>query len=53
MMERHGICVGLRPEHRAEYLELHAAVWPEVEETLRAANIVNFIIFLHDDMLFG
>jgi L-rhamnose mutarotase len=53
MMERHGICIGLRPEHRAEYLELHASIWPEVEQTLRAANIVNFTIFLHNDILFG
>ncbi len=44
-------CVRLRPEKRAEYLSLHAAVWPEVEQTLVAAGISNYSIFLLDDLL--
>ena len=52
-MERHGSCVRLRPERREEYLRLHAAVWPEVEQTLVAAGIRNYAIFLHDDLLFS
>ena len=50
-MERHAACVRLRPEKREEYLRLHADVWPEVEQTLVAAGIENYSIFLHDDLL--
>ncbi|WP_410813817.1 L-rhamnose mutarotase [Micromonospora sp. 067-2] len=52
-MQRHGMVIRLRPEHRETYLRLHSAVWPAVEATLREANIRNFTIFLHDDLLFG
>ena len=52
-VERHGSCVRLRPERREEYLRLHAAVWPDVEQTLVAAGIRNYAIFLHDDLLFS
>ena len=52
-VERHGSCIRLRPEKREEYLRLHAAVWPEVEQTLRAVGIRNYTIFLHDDLLFS
>ncbi len=52
-MERHASCVGLRPEQRERYLELHAQVWPEVESMLAAANIRNYTIFLRDDTLFS
>ncbi|MFY1702861.1 MULTISPECIES: L-rhamnose mutarotase [Micromonospora] len=52
-MQRYGAVIRLRPERRAEYLRLHAEVWPSVEQTLRAANIRNYTIFLHDDLLFG
>lgn len=51
--QRYGTLIRLRPERREEYLRLHAAVWPAVERTLREANIRNFTIFLHDDLLFG
>ncbi|QKV79925.1 L-rhamnose mutarotase [Amycolatopsis sp. Hca4] len=53
MAQRYGMLIRLRPEKREEYLRLHAAVWPSVEEMLRKANIRNFSIFLHDDLLFG
>jgi L-rhamnose mutarotase len=52
-MRRYASVIRLRPEHRTTYLELHAAVWPSVEETLRTANFRNYTIFLHDDLLFG
>jgi L-rhamnose mutarotase len=42
---------GLRPDRREEYLRLHAAVWPEVEERLRASHLSNYSIFLHGDLL--
>ncbi|WP_220183177.1 L-rhamnose mutarotase [Sphaerisporangium album] len=30
-IERHALVVGVRPERREEYLELHRNVWPQVE----------------------
>ncbi|WP_433220957.1 L-rhamnose mutarotase [Dactylosporangium sp. CS-047395] len=52
-MQRFAAVIRLRPEHRETYLDLHAAVWPGVEATLRAANFRNYTIFIHDDLLFG
>jgi L-rhamnose mutarotase len=52
-MQRFASVIRLRPEHRATYLELHAAVWPGVEQMLREANFRNYTIFLHGDLLFG
>lgn len=52
-VRRFGQVIGLRPERRAEYLALHAAVWPGVEATLRRAHVRNYTIFVHDDVLFG
>ena len=43
----------LRPEKEAEYRALHAAVWPEVLATLKAAGITNYSIFLQDGLLFS
>ena len=51
--QRFGMTIGLRPDKRDEYLALHAQVWPEVEAMLRAANMRNFSIFVHGDVLFG
>jgi L-rhamnose mutarotase len=45
--------IRLRPEHREEYLRLHRAVWPSVEDMIRRANIRNYTIFLHGDVLFS
>jgi L-rhamnose mutarotase len=50
---RYGNVIRLRPERREEYLSLHAAVWPAVEQALRDGNIQNYTIFLHGDLLFG
>jgi len=52
-MTRHGSVVRLRPEKEAEYVELHAAVWPEVLERLTASGIRNYSIFLRDGILFA
>lgn len=52
-MRRLAQTIRLRPERRAEYLELHRSVWPGVEAALRAANIRNYTIFLRDDVLFS
>jgi L-rhamnose mutarotase len=52
-MKRYGSLIRLRPEHREQYLALHASVWPEVERAIEAANIRNYTIFLCEDTLFG
>ena len=52
-MKRLAQTIRLLPEHRQEYLTLHAAVWPGVEAALRAANIRNYGIILRGDVLFG
>jgi L-rhamnose mutarotase len=52
-VQRHGSVIRLRPEHREEYLRLHRAVWPSVEDMIRRANIRNYTIFRHGDMLFS
>ena len=52
-MTRHGFVVGVRPEKREEYLELHRAVWPRVEQAMTEGNIRNYSIFIIDDVLFG
>ncbi|UZX05416.1 L-rhamnose mutarotase [Arthrobacter sp. CDRTa11] len=38
---------------RERYLELHAAVWPQVEATLTACNLTNYSIFIRDEILFA
>ena len=52
-MRRVASVIRLRPEKEAEYRALHADAWPGVLETLRAANITNYSIFLRDGMLFS
>jgi L-rhamnose mutarotase len=52
-MQRIAQVARLKPELREEYLALHREVWPAVENTLRAAHIRNYSIFLHGDMLFA
>ena len=44
---------GLKQNRIEEYKNLHAAVWPEVLETIRKCNIKNYSIFLKDDLLFS
>ena len=52
-VQRFASVIRLRPEKEAEYRRLHAAVWPEVLATLRAADVSNYSIFLRDGMLFS
>lgn len=52
-MRRIAAVIRLRPEQEAEYRRLHAAVWPAVLDTLRAANITNYSIFHRDGLLFS
>lgn len=52
-MKRIAQTTRLLPERREEYLTLHSAVWPGVEDALRAANIRNYSIFLAGDLLFA
>jgi len=47
-MTRHGSVIGLRQEHKAKYIELHAAVWPAVLARISASNIRNYSIFLKE-----
>ena len=52
-MQRYAQVIKLRPEHREEYLRLHREVWPSVEDAIVRANIRNYSIFLHGDLLIG
>jgi L-rhamnose mutarotase len=45
--------IRLRPEKEAEYRALHAHAWPGVLDTLRAAHVTNYSIFLRDGLLFS
>jgi L-rhamnose mutarotase len=54
-MQRMGMVIGLKPEKIAEYKRLHAAVWPEILDTISKCNIRNYSIFLKEpeNLLFG
>ena len=52
-VQRVGSVIRLRPDKREEYLRLHAAVWPQVEATIKDCNLANYTIFLQGDLLFG
>ena len=52
-MKRYGMVIGLKPEAEAKYREYHAQVWPGVLATIRACNIRNYSIYLHNHMLFA
>ncbi|WP_425839066.1 L-rhamnose mutarotase [Microbacterium sp. PA5] len=52
-IRRFGMAARLAPEKRAEYLELHANVWPGVEATITRCGIRNFTIFVLDDVILG
>jgi L-rhamnose mutarotase len=44
--QRYGSVIAVRAEKLAEYMKLHAAVWPEVAKAIQAANIRNYSIYL-------
>src|SRR5436190_6499725 len=52
-MRRIAAIIGLLPEKTQEYLDLHAAGWPQVQQRLRDSHITNYSIFLRDGLLFG
>jgi len=52
-IQRFGMAARLRPEKRAEYLELHANAWPGVEAMITECNIRNFTIYVLGDVIFG
>ena len=41
----------VRPERIAEYVERHQAVWPDMQDALRATGWRNYSLFLRDDGL--
>jgi len=47
-MQRMAHVIRLRPEHRDAYTRLHAEVWPQVLDRLRASHITNYSIFLRE-----
>lgn len=53
-MQRYGQVIGVKPERLAEYVEVHANVWPEVLAMIEQCNMRNYSIFLlRDDTLFA
>ncbi|MGV3731923.1 MAG: L-rhamnose mutarotase [Microcella sp.] len=52
-MKRIASVIGLAPEHRAEYEELHANAWPGVLDRITRSNIRNYSIYRHGDLLFS
>lgn len=52
-VKRIGQVIKLKPEAYAEYKRLHAAVWPEVLETIQRANLRNYTIYHWNGFLFA
>ncbi len=52
-MRRFGQVIRVRPDRIEEYDRLHAAAWPGVLGAIRAANIRNYSIYRHGDLLFA
>ena len=54
-MQRYGLVLGLNAEKKAEYIRLHAAVWPDVLKMITLCNMRNYTIFLKEpeDLLFA
>ena len=47
-MQRYGMVIGVNPEQKAEYIRLHAAVWPDVLKMISACHIRNYSIYLKE-----
>lgn len=45
--------IGIKPEDLAEYVRIHAAVWPGVLARLKASHIQNYSIYHREGMLFS
>jgi L-rhamnose mutarotase len=52
-VRRFGQVIRVRPERIPEYEELHAEPWPGVLDMIRAANVRNYSIFRHGNLLFA
>ena len=52
-MKRYGAVLGLKPEAVADYVRVHAAVWPDVLRQIAGSNIRNYSIFHHNNTLFA
>jgi L-rhamnose mutarotase len=54
-MQRMAMAIHLKPEKKAEYIRLHADVWPEILAQISRSNIRNYSIFLKEpeNILFG
>ncbi|MEA3212962.1 MAG: L-rhamnose mutarotase [Chthoniobacter sp.] len=50
-MTRHAFTMKLKPGCVAEYQRRHDTIWPELAETLRAAGIRDYSIFLDEETL--
>jgi L-rhamnose mutarotase len=50
-MPRYCFELRVRPELMAEYVERHQAVWPEMQDALRATGWRNYSLFLRSDGL--
>ena len=51
-MKRFGQHAVLKPEKVDEYVELHAAVWPEILQIISDCNMTNYSIFIDGRDLF-
>ena len=51
-MKRFGQHAVLKPEKVEEYVELHAAVWPEILQIITDCNMTNYSIFIDGRDLF-
>ncbi len=45
-MKRYGSVIGLRADKLEEYKQLHAAVWPDVLQMIKACHFTNYSIYL-------
>ena len=50
-MPRYCFQLQVRPDRIGEYVERHQAVWPEMQDALRATGWRNYSLFLRDDGL--
>jgi L-rhamnose mutarotase len=48
---RYSFCLQVKPDRMPEYVERHRAVWPEMQDALRATGGRNYSLFLRDDGL--
>jgi L-rhamnose mutarotase len=52
-VRRFGQVIRVKPESTDAYERLHAEPWPRVLAAIADANIRNYSIYRHDDVLFA